>query len=140
MNLSTRWVYASACAAAIVLGLASRRFSAQWGQWVVAYAGDTLWAAMVLFGLAWMLPKLHIKQLGLLALGLCFAVEFSQLAHAPWLDALRRTPVGGMLLGRTFLWSDMMCYVVGVGLGMVAKHTLDSLFPPPKPPAPKPAG
>lgn len=127
MNLSTRWIYASACAVAIALGLASRRFSTQWGQWVVAYAGDVLWAAMVLFGLAWMLPKTHLKQLGGLALAVCFAVEFSQLVHVPWLDALRRTTVGGLLLGRAFLWSDLMCYVGGVALGMVVKHVLDSL-------------
>ncbi len=128
MNLTTRWVYATACAGVIALGLASRRFAVQWGQWVGAYAGDVLWATMLVLALAWMLPRLRPRQLGLLALALSFAVEFSQLVQLPWLNAIRHTTLGALVLGRGFLWSDLVCYTVGVGLGLVVKQVLDGIF------------
>lgn len=128
MNLSTRWIYAMACASAIALGLASRRFAVQWGQWVGTYAGDVLWACMLLLALACMLPRRRPWQLGLIALALSFAVEFSQLAQWPWLVALRHTTLGALVLGRGFLWSDLVCYAVGVALGLVVKLVLDDLF------------
>ena len=48
------------------------------------------------------------------ALLIAFAVECSQLWHPEWLDALRADRVVGLLLGRGFLWSDLLAYVVGV--------------------------
>jgi Protein of unknown function (DUF2809) len=138
MNQSNRWIYATACVSVIALGLASRHFGTEWGRWVVAYAGDVLWATMVVMGLAWLLPRLSTKQVGLLALTLCFAVEWSQLLQTPWLNELRRTSLGGLILGRGFLWSDMGCYVVGVGLGLAVKVLLDGVFKSP-PPAPTPS-
>ena len=38
--------------------------------------------------------------------------------HARWI-AVRRTTLGGLVLGFGFLWSDLACYTVGIGLGMV---------------------
>jgi hypothetical protein len=128
MTASTRWIYALACACVIALGLASRRFGAQWGHWVTLYAGDVLWAGMVLLALACLLPHWRQRSLGAFALALCWAVEFSQLIQAPWLNGLRRTGVGALLLGRGFLWSDLACYAVGVALGLVVKQVLDGLF------------
>ena len=43
----------------------------------------------------------------------------SQLYHAPWIDSIRHTTLGGLILGYGFLWSDLACYAVGVGLGVV---------------------
>ena len=47
------------------------------------------------------------------------AVEVSQLYHAPWIDSIRHTTLGGLILGFDFLWSDLVCYAVGVGLGVL---------------------
>ena len=48
-------------------------------------------------------------------------VELSQLYHAPWIDELRQIRLAALLLGQGFLWSDLMCYVVGVGVGALAE-------------------
>ena len=53
---------------------------------------------------------------GDVALGL---VEVGQLYHAPWIDSIRRTTLGGLVLGFDFVWSDLACYAVGVGLGVL---------------------
>ncbi|MCX7792018.1 MAG: DUF2809 domain-containing protein [Chloroflexaceae bacterium] len=85
---------------------------------VASYGGDTLYATLVylLVALAW--PHWATWRLGLVALGACYAIELSQLIQAPWLDALRGTLPGRLVLGTGFLWSDLTCYAVGVSLGV----------------------
>jgi len=48
-----------------------------------------------------------------ISLALAFAVEVSQLYHAPWIDSIRSTTLGGLVLGFGFLWTDLVCYLVG---------------------------
>ncbi|MCA9130161.1 MAG: DUF2809 domain-containing protein, partial [Planctomycetales bacterium] len=55
---------------------------------------------------------------------LAFLVEFSQLYHASWIDSIRRTTLGGLVLGFGFLWSDLVCYGIGITLGVVAEWTI----------------
>ncbi len=45
---------------------------------------------------------------------LTVTVELSQLYHAPWIDSIRQTTLGGLILGFGFLWSDLACYALGV--------------------------
>ncbi len=47
------------------------------------------------------------------------AIELSQLYHASWIDSIRQTTLGGLILGFGFLWSDLACYAVGVVLGVL---------------------
>lgn len=98
------------------LGLGSRSGAAWLPSFVAAYAGDTLWAAMAYLSLVFLLPRLRILPAAAVALAFSFLVEFSQLYHAPWLDMLRSSRLGALLLGRGFLWSDLVCYSVGVAL------------------------
>ena len=53
---------------------------------------------------------------------LSVGVELSQLYHAPWIDSIRETTLGGLILGFGFLWSDTACYTVGVGLGVLLER------------------
>jgi hypothetical protein len=91
---------------------------------IATYGGDTLYATLVylLVGLIW--PRAAIRRVGLAALGLCAAVEISQLYHAPWLDAIHATTPGRLVLGSGFLWSDLVCYAVGVVLGVAVDLAL----------------
>lgn len=100
------------------LGLASRSKVFAWPPFVGAYVGDTLWALMVFLLLRFVAPTRPRAQLAAAALAFSFAVEFSQLSHAPWLEAARRTLPGRLVLGQGFLWSDLACYTVGVLLGL----------------------
>ena len=89
---------------------------------VAAYAGDTLWATAAFLGVGLVLPGASTKQVAALAMTVSVAVEVSQLYHAPWIDAVRRTTVGGLALGSGFVWSDLACYAVGVGLGILVER------------------
>lgn len=48
-------------------------------------------------------------------------VELSQLYHAPWIDELREIHLGALLLGHSFLWSDVVCYGAGVCVGALTE-------------------
>lgn len=101
----------------IGLGLESRAYRSALPDFVGAYAGDTLWALMVYLGLGILWPQASVGRRAGLALGFSVAIELSQLYHAPWIDAVRRTRLGGLVLGFGFLWSDLVCYAAGIGFG-----------------------
>jgi Protein of unknown function (DUF2809) len=46
-------------------------------------------------------------------------VEVGRLYHALWLDSIRGTMPGGLVVGSDFVRSDPACYPVGVGLCIV---------------------
>jgi hypothetical protein len=87
---------------------------------VASYGGDTLYATLVYLLVALVWPAWPSWRLGAVALSLCFAVELSQLLQVPWLDALRATLPGRLVLGTGFLWSDLTCYAAGVLLGVAS--------------------
>src|SRR5215204_4408418 len=100
----------------VALGLGSRHFAPFLPHVVATYAGDTLWAAGAYLGFLMLRPSTPIRSAAVLALLVSLLVEISQLYHAPWIDALRAQPIGGLILGFGFLWSDLLCYAAGVGL------------------------
>jgi hypothetical protein len=106
------------------LGLASRVKAFAWPGFVGAYVGDMLWALMVFLLLRFAAPTRPASRVAVAALAFSFAVELSQLSHAPWLEAARRTLPGRLVLGQGFLWSDLACYSVGVLLGLAVDRAM----------------
>lgn len=51
-------------------------------------------------------------------IALTFAIEFSQLFHPPWLNAIRDSTLGRLTLGYGFLWSDLVAYTLGISLAV----------------------
>lgn len=101
----------------IVAGLLSRKISG-----IPAAAGDALWAMMIYLLMRMFLIRRSLKFAALVAILLCFAVEFSQLYRAPWINAIRTTLPGRLILGQGFLWSDLPAYALGVALGLLVDH------------------
>ncbi|MEZ0542450.1 ribosomal maturation YjgA family protein [Fibrella arboris] len=112
-----RVIYTGLTAGALLLGLASRRFGTYLPAFINAYIGDTLWALMVFFGFAFVFSRQPTRAIALLALLFSFGIEISQLYHAPWIDSVRATRLGALVLGFGFLWTDLICYSVGVCIG-----------------------
>ena len=114
-------MYLAAVVTVVALGLASRRFRSSLPAFLGDYAGDTLWALMVFLGLGLLFPKASTLRLAGLALLVAYLDELSQLYHAPWIEAIRRAPLGGLILGYQFVWSDLACYTAGVVMGAAAE-------------------
>jgi hypothetical protein len=102
----------------IAIGLASRKFPHLFPSALGKYPGDAFWALMVFFLLGTFFPKWSTFKVALFALLISYLVEFSQLYHAPWIDAIRRTTIGHLVLGTTFVWMDLVAYFVGVAIGV----------------------
>lgn len=101
----------------IGLGLLSRANLCALPRFITAYAGDTLWALLVMLGLGFFSPKISTARAACYAALFSLCIELSQLYHTPWLDALRTNRLAALVLGQGFLWSDLLCYAVGIGLG-----------------------
>jgi hypothetical protein len=104
------------------LGIGSRRYGEHLPGFVAAYAGDTLWAFVAFLVIGLLLPRSSTWAVAVLAMSFSVLIELSQLYHAPWIDSIRHTTVGGLVLGYGFLWGDTACYAVGVGLGMLVEQ------------------
>lgn len=117
-RVRSRAVFLVLAAGTIVLGLATRRFRRALPAAVGLYAGDVLWATMVYLLLAAIWPRVSFRRLAVGTAAFALAVEVGQLYHAPWIDAVRDTRLGGLVLGFGFLWSDVACYAVGVALAV----------------------
>lgn len=124
-----RFLWLALITLVVLLGLGSRRFAADLPGFVAAYAGDTLWATAALLGIGLLLPKSPTWRVAALAWFVALGVEVSQLSKAPWLESIRHTTIGGLILGFDFVWSDLACYAVGVGLGAVVEGTLAGRSP-----------
>jgi Protein of unknown function (DUF2809) len=101
-----------------LLGLASRKYPGYFPAFFGKYLGDALWTAMVYFIWAWCFPFQSFVRIGLIALLISFGVEFSQLIQIPWLNAIRQTTVGHLILGTTFSPLDLLAYCFGTVLAI----------------------
>lgn len=112
-----RWQTLLLLALTIALGLASRRFRGEQPEFVGAYAGDALWATAAYLGVTLLAPGVSIPAAAGVAGAIALGVELSQLWKPAWLEAIRHSRLGGLVLGFDFVWSDLLCYAVGVLMG-----------------------
>ena len=103
----------------ILSGLASRHYPGVLPTWVESYLGDSLWALMVFLMAGFIFHTKSTRWVALVGLIFSYCIEVSQLYHAPWIDAVRANRLGGLVLGFGFLWSDLVCYTVGIGFGVM---------------------
>ncbi|MGR5961661.1 ribosomal maturation YjgA family protein [Bacillus paranthracis] len=119
-----RLLYAMFTILVIILGLSSRKFAFAAPALLNDYLGDALWALMIFIGFGFLFPKIEMKKLAFISLMFCYGIEVSQLYHAEWIDSIRATTLGGLVLGYGFLWSDLVAYTIGVGVGFLFEFIL----------------
>jgi glycopeptide antibiotics resistance protein len=67
-----------------------------------------------------------IKKVAVIGILFSFVVEVSQLYHADWIDKIRGTFLGGIILGSSFVWSDLIAYLCGIGFGIIIDYFVES--------------
>ncbi len=100
----------------ITFGLLSRHIAG-----IPLFIGDILWATMVYFGFRFLFISKSIMYVVAASLLFCYAIEFSQLYQAPWINNIRHTVIGALVLGEVFCWGDMLSYTVGVAIGVIVE-------------------
>jgi hypothetical protein len=119
----------------VALGLASRKFPSLLPALLGSYPGDALWALMVLLIIAMIRPAMTPSRLACAALATAYLVEASQLYQQPWINAIRATTPGHLVLGTGFQWLDLCAYTIGVACGVLgdlvfARRQADPLWSP----------
>lgn len=109
----------------IILGLLSRKVQGL-TQIISSYSGDALWALMVFFLFSFLFNKKSTIFILVISIIFSYGIEISQLYHAPWIDSIRATTLGGLILGFGFLWSDLICYTVGIVIGAIIDKIINN--------------
>ena len=73
-----------------------------------------------------LIPTKSMSIRATVSLLIAFSIETSQLYHAPWIDGIRQTTLGGLVLGFGFLWTDLICYTVGIILGVATEFGINA--------------
>ncbi|MDR7079238.1 glycopeptide antibiotics resistance protein [Neobacillus niacini] len=114
-----RGVYIIAVFTTILLGLASRKFSHLLIPFIANNAGDFIWAMMVYFGFRFLFVHKGLLFAILLSFLFSFGIEFSQFYQADWMNQIRETLLGALILGKGFLTVDLIRYTAGILIAAV---------------------
>ena len=109
-----RWIYVATALAVVTAGLASRKFCSSWPLLLRKYPGDLLWAALVYLIIACIWTKWHTKKVLCIAFAYCLTVEFSKLIPSQFLSSIRQSDIGHLILGRVFMWENIVAYLLGI--------------------------
>jgi hypothetical protein len=93
----------------MIIGILSRKI-----EFIPLFIGDILYAVLIYFGFCFLFPTKNRVHILLISLLFCISIEISQLIEWNWLDKIRSTTLGHYILGEGFLWSDLLCYTIGV--------------------------
>lgn len=107
-------VYLSLAVATMLVGLVLRLAPLGLPYWLTKWGGSVLWAAMVYWLLAMLMPDSRVWAPASLAAGIAMAVEMLRLYHSPGLDAFRLTLAGILLLGRVFSVWHILAYSAAI--------------------------
>lgn len=124
VKVTVRAYYAVGFVAVVAMGLASRSYPWIFPAMLGKYPGDALWAMMVFCGCGFVAPRSSTAKLAGYALSISYLDEFSQLYQAPWINGIRKTTMGHLILGSTFSWLDMLAYTVGVVMCAMVREIL----------------
>jgi glycopeptide antibiotics resistance protein len=114
-----RIAYMIAVVITILLGLASRKFSQHLLLFIADNAGDVLWAMMIYFGFRFFLVRKSLLTAIWISVSFCFFIEFSQLYQEDWINQIRDTLLGALILGKGFLTVDLLRYTAGIIIATV---------------------
>ncbi|WP_242670918.1 ribosomal maturation YjgA family protein [Flavobacterium aquidurense] len=103
----------------IFMGIMSRKTDL-----IPLYIGDFLYAVMMYVFIRTLLIEKKSIQIMITSLLICYAIEFSQLYQAIWINELRNTLAGRYTLGQGFLWSDILAYTLGISLTFMIERML----------------
>lgn len=108
----------------IVAGLLSRKFMFIFPKSIAPYIGDAIWASMIYFIIRTVIPNLKIINVAFIAIIVSYSIEISQLYQADWINNIRNTSLGGLVLGHGFLYEDLIAYLIG----NIASMVIDKKF------------
>lgn len=117
--LLNRMIYAVAALVVVTSGLLWRSSILQLSPGTKKYGADSLWALLVFLLIRFLKPRMNLWISVWIAFAISVCVEVSQLYHAAWIDTIRATRLGSLILGSVFNWPDIPAYAIGIALGAI---------------------
>lgn len=118
MPVRARVPYVISVIIVVILGMSSRTYSDSLPDFVAQHFGDALWASMIYFGVRLLFVNKSLFWTAGISLIFCFAIECSQLYQADWINGIRATRLGALILGKGFLTVDLVRYSVGIVISL----------------------
>ena len=122
--MNKRLFYLLGIFSSMILGLLSRKAGDTLPVFLADHAGDALWAMMIYFGFRFLLPNKPLRLSLFLSACFCFSIEWSQIYQADWINSIRNTALGALVLGRGFLAIDLIRYTGGILLAGLVDWTI----------------
>ena len=120
----SRPLHSFAAVLVIGIGLLWRSHFLSLPSFIAKYGGDSLWALVVFLCFGFVFPRCPTLRIGFIAVCFAWSIEFLQLYHAPWIDGIRSTVPGRVVLGTMFNSPDLLAYVIGIALGAFAEYVI----------------
>ena len=115
--MKRKLILAASLAVVLPTGFYSKFYKGPFAFWVNTSLDGVFYEIFWCLCLALILPQVAPLTLASAVLvGTCI-LEFLQLWHPPFLEAIRSTFLGAAILGTTFDWGDFPYYLAGSALG-----------------------
>nr|WP_256760680.1 DUF2809 domain-containing protein [Cohnella sp. WQ 127256] len=98
--------------------MSSRVYADHLPDLVANHFGDALWASMIYIGVRLLFVNRSFFWAAGVSLIFCYGIEFSQLYQADWINGIRNTFLGGLVLGKGFVMVDLIRYLVGIAASL----------------------
>lgn len=102
-----------------IAGLSSKVAPGNTWEWFSHYGGDILYQIFLILLVLLIRPSTSPAQTAIGILIYSSAIECLQLWKPPFLQAIRPTLFGRLVLGSTFSWEDFFYYAIGSLLGWI---------------------
>jgi Protein of unknown function (DUF2809) len=101
----------------IPIGYGSRFYLSPELEWLRNWIGNLAYECFWLLFVMFWLPQISPLRAAMAVCLASFAIEFLQLWQPLWLQFLRATLFGRLVLGNSFYWADFPQYIAGSFLG-----------------------
>ncbi|GKU78090.1 DUF2809 domain-containing protein [Paenibacillus sp. L3-i20] len=129
MITRARIFYVVAIIIMIVAGLCTRLWADNLPQFVAMHFGDALWAGMIYFGMRVIGISKKLGWAMMASTLFCLVIELSQLYQGEWINSVRDTVIGGLVLGHGFLMVDLVRYGAGILMVyLIDRYLLQHMF------------
>ena len=112
-----RKIYLGLIIITILVGILSRTNLIP--ELIYPYVGDFLYALMFFFIIGFLFPNVKTLKIALISISICYIIELFQLYQSEWINNIRNNKLGGLILGFSFLWSDIISYTLGGFTGFI---------------------
>ena len=110
--------------ALIPMGLASKYYQGPFAAWANNSLGGVFYEMFWVLLIVLIQPKLSPGWVAFWVFVVTSSLEFAQLWKPPFLEIIRATLLGRLLLGTTFSWWDFPYYIIGCGLAWLGLKSL----------------